>query len=467
MLSLINILPKLPFLPKSYYIKNIRIAFPVILSFAGQALVQIADSIMTGRLGPVPLAAVSLSGAIVMNILVLGIGLSVGLTPIAGNFWATGKFRKVASYFQNSLLVNFVASILLTTLLLAFLPFLGVIGQPPEVVAITGNYYTYISVSIIPFMLFQAFKQFLEGTGNTRISMLITLFSVVLNILLNYLLIFGKMGFPQMGIDGAGLATLISRLFMPVAFWIVLRYNQSYSRYFKFFGNTRFSILKQKELVRMGLPISGQMSLEFLSLSLITLMMGWISTASLAANQIVQAMINFTFMVSNGIAAASTIHVSHAYGKRDVGEVRKNGFAGIHLSTLFMLVAAAVFLFGGEFIASLFSSSPEVIAIAKKIFVVVAFFELLDGLQVTALGALRGIMDVKKAMNYAIISYIFISIPFAYFAGFILGFGEMGLISGFAVGLLTASILFISRFSHKCSNSHTLFINLGYEKKKH
>ena len=178
------------FTGKKYYLKNINIAIPVILSFAGQSLVQVADSIMTGRLGATQLAAVSLAGTVVMNVLVMGIGLSVGLTPISGNFWAKNNFKSVAHYFQNSLLVNFSASLLLTLLLFAFLPFLYMIGQPKEVLDITGTYYTLIALSVIPFMIFLAFKQFMEGTGNTKISMNITLLANALNIVLNYFLIF-------------------------------------------------------------------------------------------------------------------------------------------------------------------------------------------------------------------------------------------------------------------------------------
>ncbi len=428
-------------------------------------MVQVADSIMTGRLGATQLAAVSLAGTVVMNVLVMGIGLSVGLTPISGNFWAKNNFKSVAHYFQNSLLVNFSASLLLTLLLFAFLPFLYMIGQPKEVLDITGTYYTLIALSVIPFMIFLAFKQFMEGTGNTKISMNITLLANALNIVLNYFLIFGKFGFPKMGIDGAGLATLISRIFMPIAFWYVMSKNNLYKKYFLFFRKAHFSIKKQIELIKIGLPISGQMSLEFLSLSMITVMMGWMGTNSLAANQIAQTMISLTFMITNGIAAASTILVSHAYGEKNIENVRKYGFVGMHISLAVMSIAGLIFFFFGEQIAMLFTTSPEVIKISGKIFIVVAIFEIFDGLQVTALGALRGIMDVNRAMLYAIISYTLISIPFAYLAGFVFKWGEMGLMSGFAFGLLTASVLFITRFNRKTSNSRSLFINLGHEKK--
>lgn len=454
---------KLPEL--KYYIKNITIATPVILSFAGQALVQVADSIMTGRLGATQLAAVSLAGTVVMNVLVLGIGLSIGLTPISGNFWAKNNFKSVSIYFQNSLLVNFAASLILTVLLFAFLPFLHVIGQPKEVLEITGTYYLLIAFSVIPFMLFLAFKQFMEGTGNTKLAMNITLLANSINIILNYILIFGKLGLPKMGIDGAGLATLVSRAFMPIAFWYAMNRDTLYKKYFLFFRKTHFSIKKQIELIKLGLPISGQMSIEFLSLSMITIMMGWMGTNSLAANQIAQTMISLTFMITNGVAAASTILVSHAYGQKNQEDIRKYGFVGMHISLVIMSLLGITFFFFGEEIAMIFTTSKEVISISGKIFIVVAFFEVLDGLQVTALGALRGIMDVNRPMIYAVIAYTIVAIPFAYLAGFIFNWGEMGVMSGFAFGLLTASTLFITRFHRKTSNSRSLFINLGHEKK--
>jgi MATE family multidrug resistance protein len=450
-------------LPKNYYLENAKLAFPVILSLAGQAVVHIADSMMTGRLGATQLAAVSLSGVIVMNIIVMGIGLSVGLTPLAGSNWATGKFRNVSHYFQNSLLLNFSASILMTMFLMAILPFLHHMGQPREVLQITNGYYTLITLSLIPLMVFLSFKQVLEALGNTRISMNITLTSVVINIVLNYLLIFGVAGFPRMGIEGAGMATLISRLYLPVAALVSVTRRKKYKRYFSFFGAKYFSLAKLKELVKTGLPISGQMSLEFFSLSFITIMMGWLGTKELAANQIVQTLINFTFMISNGIAAASTVLTSHRYGMRDKQGIRRYGFAGIHMAVVTMIFAAVIFLLLGEEIASLFSNDPEVIAISTTLFVVVAFFEVFDGIQVTALGALRGIMDVKRAMLYAIISYTFISLPFAYIMGFIFNAGAPGLLSGFAIGLLSASLLFTTRFHKKTSDSHLLFINLKHE----
>jgi len=446
-----------------YYKRNFRSALPIILSFLGQSTVQIVDSLMIGWLGATPLAAASLAGAVIMNVLVIGMGISMALTPIVGREWGERNFRTIASYFQNSLLLNLVASFALSLLLVLILYLLPFFGQPVEVVGAMRGYYIYLTLSILPFMLFQTFKQFMEGMGNTHIAMKITLVANGLNVVLNYLLIFGKLGFPQMGMEGAGLATFISRLFMPVAFYVAIGLKGSYFRFFKLFNLSLFSQKRLASLMRIGVPISGQMSIEFLSLTMITVMMGWISTESLAANQIALAMINLTFMIANGIAAASTIHVSHSFGKRDIEGVRKSGVAGMHLSLMIMGVAAILFLLFGREIASLFTSSEEVIAIATKLFMVVALFEILDGLQVSALGALRGISDVKQASIYALISYLLVSIPTAYIAGFVLNLQEVGLLSGFAAGLLVASTLFIGRFKRRCSNPQELFLNLEHE----
>lgn len=429
------------------YRENFRIAAPVILSLAGQSVVQIADSVMVGRTGAVPLAAVSFAGAVITNIMVIGLGLTIGLTPVAGMHWARSEFRRVSGYFQNSLSLNLFFSLLLVAILFALIPLLPLLGQPEEVTSLMNEYYIMVSISLIPMMIFLTGKQFLEGIGNTHISMYITLIANLINIFLNYLFIYGKLGFPVMGIDGAGLATLISRLLMPVMLLVLINKKEGYRRFLSMFRIAHFSVKEHLHLIKIGLPISGQMVIEFFSLSAITFMMGWMGTKSLAANQIVQTMINFTFMIANGVAAASTILVSHSAGKGNLSEARTRGFTGIKLSTIIMGTAALIFLLFGESIALLFTSDKEVTAIAVKIFYVVALFELFDGLQVTALGALRGLTDTKKPMFLAIFSYLFISLPVAYIGGFVLKLGEAGLMSGFAFGLLVASILFIRRFS--------------------
>lgn len=304
-----------------YYKQNIRIAFPIMLSLAGQAIVQMADNIMVGQLGAPELAAVSLAGAIIMNTMVVGMGIATGLTPLIGQAHAVNDKERIAGFFQNSLLLNTAVALVLTLFLFTLMPYLSMMGQPAEVVELCKGYYILTSLSVLPFILFMTFKQYMEGIGNTKVAMVITISCNVMNIFLNYIFIYGKFGAPFLGVTGAGLATLISRLMMPIVFFLYIHRSKIYNPVFHFFRFANTNSRKIKQLLRVGYPIAGQMVVEFLSLSLITVMMGWLGTIALAANQIVMSMISLTFMISSGIAGASTILVSHEFGRGNIGKM--------------------------------------------------------------------------------------------------------------------------------------------------
>lgn len=431
---------------KRYYIENLRIAFPVILSFAGQQLVQVMDTIMVGRLGAVELSAVSLSSAIITNITMIGLGVAMSLTPLVGIHFARNERQQSAALFQNSILLNLLMSIFLCLILLLINPMLQHFGQPQSVLDTLDGYYYCVSLSLIPYLIFLSFKQYLEGLGNTFYSMLITLGCNVLNIILNFGFIYGYMGFPELGVTGAGLATLISRIMMPIAFIVIVVIKKEYRLYFSYFSISMFSIRKMCELLKVGFPIAAQMTVELFSLTFMTIMMGWLGEKTLAANQIAQTMIGFSFMIANGVSSASTILVSHDYGRRDLGSIKNHAYSAIHLGIAIMVCFALLYAFGGEFLARIFSNDEEVIAITSKLFIVVALFEIFDGTQVTALGALRGLTDVKRPMYYALICYIMVEIPVGYILGFPLGLGAVGIVGGFMAGLILAAILFLLRF---------------------
>ena len=318
-----------------YYKQNIRIAFPIMLSLAGQAIVQMADNIMVGQLGAPELAAVSLAGAIIMNTMVVGMGIATGLTPLVGQAFALNDKERIAGFFQNSLVLNTAVALLLTLFLFILMPYLSMMGQPTEVVALCKGYYILTSLSVIPFILFMTFKQYMEGIGNTKVAMVITISCNVMNIFLNYIFIYGKFGAPFLGVAGAGLATLISRTMMPMAFFFYIHRSAVYNPVFRFFRMANTNSRKIKQLLQVGYPIAGQMVVEFLSLSLITVMMGWLGTIALAANQIVMSMISLTFMISSGIAGASTILVSHEYGRGNIAKVRRYAHASLRLAVVF------------------------------------------------------------------------------------------------------------------------------------
>ena len=440
---------------KKYYIQNLRIAFPVILSFAGQQLVQVMDTIMVGRLGAVELSAVSLSSAIILNVTMIGLGIAMGLTPLVGIHHARDEHQQSGVLFMNSMLLNGVISTALCGLLLLINPMLSSFGQPESVLEILDGYYYTVTLSLIPYLLFMTFKQFLEGLGNTFYSMLITIGCNILNIILNFGFIYGYMGFPEMGVTGAGVATLISRIMMPIAFIVIVLVKKEYRSYLSYFSKAAISFKKQVEVFKVGYPIATQLTLELFSLTFMTIMMGWLGEKTLAANQIVQTMMGFSFMIANGVAAASTILVSHDVGHKNLVAIRNHTYSGLHLGIAIMAFFALVYAFGGEFLARIFSADEDVIAITTKLFMVVALFEVIDGTQVTMLGALRGLTDVKFPMYCAVVCYLLVEIPVGYLLGFKLGLGAEGIVGGFMAGILLAAILFITRF-RKLMNSKIL-----------
>lgn len=431
---------------KSYFAQNFKLAFPIMLSSLGQQLVQMVDTLMVGRLGTPSLAAISFASAMTYNALVVGMGISMALTPLTGQNHAKGKKNILTNLFENSMSLNFLLSICLVGILFAILPFLHLFGQPKEVVELCKPYYIIVSLSFIPMMCFLTFKQFLEGLGNTKVAMIITISANVLNIFLNWVFIFGKLGCPSMGIFGAGLSTFIARLLSPIAFLLYMRVNAIYKSYIQEFRWHKLSLYMHKCLLKIGVPIAGQMFIEFFALFGITIMMGWVSTASLAAYQIINTVFSTTFLIASGICSATTVLVSHAYGKGDVKEIKKQFFTGWKMVLLIMSCFAITFIFFGKYITMLFSADIEVIKIASTLFIVAGVFQVIDGTQVSGLAGLRGINDVSKPTLYAIIAYLFVALPSAYFCGFVLKLGTWSIFAGFLLGLLVAGFLYHRRF---------------------
>ena len=286
-----------------------------------------ADAMMVGRLGAVPLAAVSLSCSIITNVMMIGVGIAMALTPLAGVKYVRNNRRGVAVLFQNSMLLNILIALLSCALLMGINPLLNYMNQPAEVLDSLDGYYYWTTFSLVPYMVFLTFKQMLEGMGNTLYSMLITIGCNLLNIFLNVGFIYGYMGFPQLGATGAGVATFIARLAMPLIFLVIIYLKKNYRYYLLIFDWKKMSFHRQWQLLKVGFPIATQMTIELFSLTMITIMMGWFGAETLAANQIVQTMIGFSFMISNGVASASTILVSHDIGRKNILDIRLHTYA--------------------------------------------------------------------------------------------------------------------------------------------
>jgi MATE family multidrug resistance protein len=424
------------------YRKNLVLAVPVIFSQIGQVTVSITDNIMVGHLGTTELAAASFAINIFHIGMLFGLGVTLGLTPLVGQSLNSKSKNNLGSWLRNGMAVNFVASILLCAVMASVVLFMPLMGQSDEVVGKAIPFYLLHVASLIPLLLFFSFKQFFEGIGNTRIAMVITIVINLVNIVLNYALIYGKFGFPALGLNGSGIASLVARLIMPVIFTVVMLKRPAFRVYLSEAFHSTFDKLKIKRIISIGLPIGIQMVIEILAFSLGAIMLGWISKESLAGHQVAISMAAMTYMISFGLASGTTIRVSHALGENDQKEVRTSILASLHLAVAFMSTMGILFVILRNQLPLLFTSDPAVVKVAAGLLVVGAFFQVFDGIQVVLLGALRGIADVRIPMIMAFFSYIVVSLPVSYLFAFVFKFGYSGVWMGFVGGLSTAAVLF-------------------------
>ena len=428
------------------YRANLRLALPVVLSQVGQVVVQLADNAMVGRLGALPLAAVSFGGAVFVIFMFWGTGLSLGLTPLVGEAYVRKEYRSAAAFFRHSLVLYTGVGILLFLLLVRLGAFMDRMGQEPEVVELARPYFYCLAWSIVPFMVYTVFKQFLEGIGNTRTGMAVVLASNVINIGLNWVLIYGKLGFPAMGATGAGLATLIARVCMPLFMVCYCIGNRTMRRYVRLCSAAGYAWRWMRRLLVVGLPISMQMVTEVSAFALSSIMMGWIGATELAAYQIVITFGNLAFMMMVGVSTATTILVSHEYGAGRIGSMKRTVSASIHLGLAFNFLTMLAFIVFRSRIPLLFNDDAAVVAVAAQLFVLAGVYQFPDGLQVVLVGALRGMQDVRSVMRYAFVSYLLVNLPVGYLCAFPLGMGASGLWIGFIFGLSVAAVLYLRRY---------------------
>jgi len=369
-------------------------------------------------------------------------GITTGITPLVGQSFNSSVPEKVAQWFKNGLLVHFICAVLLGLAMSSVIFFMGNMGQRPEVITAAIPYYLIHVASLIPLLLFFSIKQFFEGLGNTKIAMVITIIANLVNIGLNYILIFGKFGFPALGLNGAGIASFIARLTMPFIFILIISFMPAFKIYLVKARLSSFDIDKIKRMLLIGLSIGMQMVIEILAFSLGAIMLGWISKEALAGHQVAIGMASMTYMISFGLASGTTIRVSHAFGEHNRNEIKHTLFASLHIVVIFMSIMGLLFVILRNYLPVLFTSDPAVISIAAGLLVVGAFFQVFDGLQVVLLGALRGMADVRMPMFIAFFSYIVVSLPISYLLAFTFNFGYPGVWVGFIFGLLTAAILF-------------------------
>ncbi len=430
-----------------FYKRNLKVAIPVMLTQAGQVSVHLADNIMVGRLGTTELASVSFANSIFILGMVFGIGFTQGLTPHVGQSYGKGDHDKVKALLGNSLFLNIITTFILTIAMTLAAIFMNSMGQTENVVKLGRDYYDIVLFSMLPFLLFFGLRQFSEGIGITKYAMYITLTGNLINIFLNWVLIFGHLGFESQGVKGAAIATLISRIFMLTAFIFAFYKLKCYGRYVNFNFRKVIDKVILKKILKTSVPLSFQNLTEITAFSLSAVMIGWLGEVSLASNQVAMSMSSFSFMLALGVGAAATIRVSHQYGYGDYKSMRMAGFAAVHLSSALMAICGILYVIFRSNIPEIYSTDPQVIELASKLLIVAALFQIFDAVQLSSLACLRALADVKIPLILSVISYYLVSLPLGYFCGFTLKLGATGVWIGLLLGLVFAAVLFLLRFN--------------------
>lgn len=410
----------------------------------GQVMTGVADSVMVGWTGATPLAASSFANIFFSIPLFFGIGVSYAITPLVAEGAGAKDQTKIIEILRHGFIINLLVAILLVGLIFLVEPFMFSMGQPEDVVALGIPYLSIIGVSIIPTMIFQTYRQFAEGLEKTRMAMIIVIGSNLLNIALNYILIFGKYGFPEMGLNGAGWATLISRVVMAVSMMLYVYYGKRFIAFRKGFSFGSYSKSLISKMLHIGLPAGSQFIFEAGAFGFSALMMGWLGTTALAAHQIAINLATISYMTTSGLGAAATIRVGNFLGQRDKRKLQDSAFTMIWMAVALMAAWALLFIFGRHLLPSLYIEDVAVIELTAALLIIAAFFQLSDGIQVVCAGALRGLQDVKVPSILIFVAYWVIALPLGYWLAFPLGLGATGIWIGLLIGLtLTASAMVV------------------------
>ncbi|PCI28768.1 MAG: MATE family efflux transporter [SAR324 cluster bacterium] len=424
----------------------IILATPVVIGQLGHVMMSVVDNIMVGKLGTIPLAAAALANSLFMVIMIVGFGISLAITPLVAIAEGSGKQDECGIILRQGLIVCVAAGLVLALTSMFTAELMPYMNQPAEVVPLAQSYLKILAWSILPVMLFQNYRQFSEGLSLMRPAMVITLVANVLNVFVNWVFIFGHMGLPAMGLDGAGFATFTARTFMGLA---MMAYVMRSPRLQIYDPSLRFRKLDwplMNKILKIGLPIGGQMFFEVSAFAGASVLAGWLGANALAAHQIALNLASITFMFAVGIAATATVLVANAVGKGDSLAARQSGFNALFFGLLMMSCFTAYYLTAREFLPSLYSSDPQVIGIAASLLVIAGIFQLSDGTQAIALGALRGLTDVKIPTVITFLAFWGFGLPVSYLFGFILDFGIEGIWWGLLSGLTASAILLTLRF---------------------
>jgi MATE family multidrug resistance protein len=432
----------------SEFKNNLKLATPIMMGSLGHLLVGLMDDIMVGRLGPVELAATSLGNSLVFIALSIGIGFSFAITPLIAESDGENNKKKGRSIFQHGIILMTIIGIVMYLLLLILEPILFHLDQPKEVVKLAVPYFEIVAVSMIPLMIFQGLKQFADGLSQTKYSMYATILTNVVNISLNFALIYGFWIFPRLELVGAAIGTLVSRIVMVVFLYLVLKNKEKFAPYMHIL---KFSEIKRKvfsKIIKLGFPTALQMLFEVGLFVSSVLLAGTFGALSQAANQIALKLSSTTFMVAVGLGVAATVRVGNQKGLRNFRELRRIAFSNFILVVFIMFTFSIGFMLLKNELPWIFTENLEVIKISSGLLVIAGFFQLSDGLQAVILGGLRGLQDVNIPSFITFIAYWIIGFPICYYLGRVINLGTFGIWIGLLVALTSSALMLFFRFNY-------------------
>ena len=431
---------------KHHYRELLAIGIPIIIGQLGTIILGFADTLMIGHHSTPELAAAGLVNNIFGLVFVSYMGFTYGLTPIIGKLYGEERTDCIGQKVRNSFFANMLTGAIFTAVLILLYLNLAHIGQPEELLSLIRPYFLVNLASVLFMGIFFTMKQFLDGIGKTKVAMWAMIGGNVVNILGNWVLIYGVAGFPELGLLGAGISTLVSRILMALAMVSIVIAGKGFREYRHDLIHSSINKTDFKEMNRLGWPVALQLGMESAAFTLSCVMVGWLGTIPLAAHQVMITLSQLFYLVLSGMAAALAIRVSHFMGQKDYAAVRRNAYDGFRLNLLFSLcMGIPVFLLRHQ-IGGWFNDNAEVQAYVSVLIILMMIYQFGDGLQYTFANALRGIACVKPMVLYAFIAYFVISLPLGYTLGFTCGMGILGIWIAFPFGLTIAGEMYRRRF---------------------
>lgn len=440
---------------QSNFLKEAKIllllATPIIIGQVGQNIIQLADTMIVGALGPIALGASAFAGSVFIVFLIFGMGILAPTTSLFAKIEGQKKHSEAGALLKHNFLVALgISAVLISILELFLIPRLDLFGQKPEILNASIAFIRILTWSIIPSMIYQAYKQFTDGIGQTKVGMTVMLTGVFVNIAGNYILIHGLYGFPKLGLNGSAWATLFARSLMALMMLSFIHLHPQFEKYLAAKWNWNFEKKMIHHILSLGIPTGLFYLFEVSAFSGAAVMIGWFGAIPLAAHQITISLASTSFLFTLGIGIAASIRVAFEIGKGDLTSARHAGFTAIQVGALYMSLCAIGFYTLRFWFPTFYVQDPEVIAWAARFFVVVAIFEIFDGIQAVSIGALRGLSDTKGPGFISFFAFWIMGIPIGYLLAFKADVGPVGIWWGLLIGLVFASILLSWRF-HKLS----------------